>query len=25
LGKIAYLQKKRVTFDPAVEKGYVLS
>ena len=25
LGKIAYLQKKRVTFDPAVEKNYVLS
>ncbi|NOT61954.1 MAG: gfo/Idh/MocA family oxidoreductase, partial [Acidobacteria bacterium] len=25
LGKIAYLQKKRVTFDPNVEKNYVLS
>jgi predicted dehydrogenase len=25
LGKIAYLQKKRVTFDPMVEKNYVLS
>ena len=25
LGKIAYLQKKRVVFDPSVEKGYVLS
>ena len=25
LGKIAYLQKKRVTFDPAVEKNFVLS
>ncbi|HZS05523.1 MAG TPA: Gfo/Idh/MocA family oxidoreductase [Blastocatellia bacterium] len=25
LGKIAYLQKKRITFDPAVERNYVLS
>jgi predicted dehydrogenase len=25
LGKIAYLQKKRVTFNPAEEKNYVLS
>lgn len=25
LGKIAYLKKQRVTFDPASERGYVLS
>jgi predicted dehydrogenase len=25
LGKIAYLQKKRITFDPAVERSYLLS
>jgi predicted dehydrogenase len=25
LGKIAYLQKRRITFDPAVERNYVLS
>ncbi|HWQ36267.1 MAG TPA: Gfo/Idh/MocA family oxidoreductase [Blastocatellia bacterium] len=25
LGKIAYLQKRRITFDPAVERNYVMS